>query len=226
MLRLAIQREPSHAGAHAWLAYWDLFLVGQGWAEEPQATSEEAGTLSDRALSLEPDDAHFITLAGHVRAFLARRPEEGIALHRHAINLNPNLPMAWAFLGLAQTYLGLHDEGLVSIEQATRLSPVDPHGFFFEMALTMPHLLKRNYSAVVDIGRRAIQLNPAFSSAYKGFLAALGHLGLTSEAERVRTRLLRIEPRLTLADAVRRSPMQRDEDVAHYAEGLRLAGLS
>ncbi|MBS0560231.1 MAG: hypothetical protein JSR21_09270 [Proteobacteria bacterium] len=226
MLRLAVTRDPGHAAAHAWLAYWNLFLVGQGWAEAPQLASEEAGVLADRAVALEPEDAHFITLSGHVRSFLAKRPREGIALHQHAINLNPNLPMAWAFLGLAQTYLGAHDEGLVSIEQARRLSPVDPHSFFFDMALTMPHLLKRNHAAAAEIGRRAIQLNPAFSSAYKGFLAALGHLGMTSEAEDVRARLMRIEPRLTLADAVRRSPMLRAEDVAHYAEGLRLAGLT
>jgi len=226
MLKLAIARDPNHAAAHAWLSYWHLFWVGQGWAEEPQVASEQACSLADRAVALEPGNAHFITLAGHVRSFLAKRPKEGIALHQHAINLNPNLPMAWAFLGLAQTYLGAHDEGLVSIEQARRLSPVDPHGFFFDMALTMPLLLKGDYPAAVEVGRRAIELNPAFSSAYKGFLAALGHLGLTAEADAVRARLLRIEPRLTVADAVRRSPMLRAEDVAHYAEGLRRAGLA
>ena len=41
----------------------------------------------------------------------------------------------------------------------------------------------------------------------------------------MRERLLAIEPDFTLAKALRRGPIQRAEDRAHYEEGLRLAGL-
>jgi adenylate cyclase len=146
-------------------------------------------------------------------------------LHQRALSLNPNLPMAWAFLGLAQCYLGRHDEAIDNIGQAYRLSPFDPHGFFFDMALTMPHLLKHDHEAVLRIGRRAIELNPGFSSSYKGVLAALGHLGRTAEAAELLDRLMMLEPRLTLEDAISRSPILRPADLVHYAEGLRLAGL-
>jgi DNA-binding SARP family transcriptional activator len=225
MLRTAIAIDPGHAASHAWLAYWYLFLVGQGWADDPVEATTQGGMMADRAVTLDPNDARGLTLSGHVRAFLGKRSEEAIALHQRALSLNPNLPMAWAFSGQAHCYLGFHDEAIRLINQAQRLSPFDPHGFFFVMALTMPYLLTHDHAAVVRIGRQAIELNPGFSSSYKGVLAALGHLGRTAEATDVLARLKTLEPRLTLEDAVNRSPILRPDDLAHYAEGLRLAGL-
>ena len=225
LLRAAIAIDPRHAAAHAWLAYWHLLLVGQGWADDPMTATEQGGVLADRAVVLDPNDARGLTLSGHVRAFLGKRSEEGIALHQRALSLNPNLPMAWVFCGLAQSYLGHHDEAIDSISQAHRLSPFDPHGFFFDSALIVPHMLKREHETALRVGRRAIDLNPAFSSSYKGVAALLGHLGRTVEAAGFLARLAALEPRLTLHDAVSRSPFLRPEDRAHYAEGLRLAGL-
>ena len=109
--------------------------------------------------------------------------------------------------------------------QAVRLSPSDPHLFFFDHALIMPHLLLAEYESAAEIGRRAIELNPWFSSAYKGYLAALGYLDRAPETEAVLNRLLELEPAFSVESAVARSPMTRPEDRARYAEGLRRAGL-
>jgi hypothetical protein len=93
------------------------------------------------------------------------------------------------------------------------------------MALTMPHLLRGEFDTVVTLGRRAIELNPSFSSTYKGYLAALGHLRRDRDAARVLARLLTLEPNFSIRDAVERSPMIRPADLALYAEGLRRGGL-
>jgi TolB-like protein/Tfp pilus assembly protein PilF len=224
-LELAIQEDPNHAAAHAWYAYWHLFLVGQGWAEDPEASSHRAAELAGRAVTLDPGDARSLALAGHVRGFLGKQAEEACTLHARAIALNPNLALAWCFSGLAQCYRGNHAEALRLIRQAIRLSPYDPHLFFFNMAMTMPHLLRGEYDEAVEIGRQAIGLNPGFTSTYKGHLSALGHLGRGREAERTLATLLSLEPHFSVTQAVARSPMQRSEDVERYAEGLRRAGL-
>ncbi len=226
MLRAAIAIDPGHPASHAWLAYWHLFLVGQGWASDPVRATAEGGVMADRAVTLDPNDARCLTLSGHVRAFLGKRPQEGISLHQRALALNPNLPMAWAFCGLAHSYLGIHDEAIHHIEQAQRLSPFDPHGFFFDSALAIAHMLKRDHHAALNIGRRSVELNPGFSAGHKCVLAVLGHLGRTAEAAEILSRLMALEPRLTLKDAVSRSPFLNPDDLAHYAEGLRLGGLS
>lgn len=86
-------------------------------------------------------------------------------------------------------------------------------------------MLKRDHETALRFGRRSVELNPGFSSAHKGLLAVLGHLGRKAEAAELLARLLALEPRLTLADAINRSPFLRAEDLAHYAEGLKLGGL-
>ena len=89
----------------------------------------------------------------------------------------------------------------------------------------MPHFLSGAFETAVALGRHAIELKPDFSSTYKGYLAALGHLGHDQEAPKVKARLMALEPGFSVRGAVERSPMTRREDLALYAEGLRRAGL-
>jgi DNA-binding SARP family transcriptional activator len=224
-LAAALTIEPSNAAAHAWWAYWHLLLVGQGWAKDPVRATLRAGELAERAVTLDPGDARALALVGHVRGFLHKRPEEGRGLHERALSLNPNLPLAWCFLGFASSYLGQHHEAVGHITRAQLLSPHDPHAFFFDMALMMPHFLRGNFETAVTIGRRAVELNPGCSSTYKGYLATLGHLRHEQEATRVMARLLSLEPGFSIKSATERSPMMRRDDLALYAEGLRRAGL-
>lgn len=225
MLEEALRLDPGNAAAHAWLAHWHIFLIGQGWTDNADAAVRKACMLAERAVTLDPGDARALTLAAHVRSFLDRKAHEGCALHERALAINPNLALAWCLSGLAHCYLGEADEAIRRINQARVLSPYDPHSFFFDMALTMPHLLRREHEMAAELGRRAIELNPIFSSSHKVLLAALGHLGRKEEAWTQRARLLHLEPGFTVADAVRRSPLARQQDLAYYAEGLRLAGL-
>ena len=37
--RTRSQLEPDYAAAHAWYAYWHMFLVGQGWADDAAAAT-------------------------------------------------------------------------------------------------------------------------------------------------------------------------------------------
>ncbi|HEY1411421.1 MAG TPA: BTAD domain-containing putative transcriptional regulator, partial [Rhodopila sp.] len=225
LLEMSLRVEPGSSVVHGWLAYWNLLYVGQGWADDPAAATAEAARLAERAVMLDPSDARALTLAGHVRGFLGRCPEEANALHERAIALNPNLALAWCFSGLAHSYLGRHAEALRRINVASRLSPSDPHGFFFDMALIMPNLMSGDYPGAIEAGRRAVELNPLFSSAYKGYLSALGQMDRTREAAEVRRRLLLLEPGFSVREATARSPLVRPEDIARYAEGLRRAGL-
>jgi DNA-binding SARP family transcriptional activator/tetratricopeptide (TPR) repeat protein len=225
LLEASLRADPGSSVAHGWLAYWNLLYVGQGWSPDPAESSVEAARLAERAVMLDPGDARAMTLAGHVRGFLGRHPEEASALHERAISLNPNLAIAWCFSGLSHFYLGRHEEALRRIKQAIRLSPSDPHVFFFDMALIMPHLMNGDCASAIEAGRRSIELNPLFSSAYKGYLAALGWMHPTREAGAVLQRLLALEPGFSVEAAVGRSPLMRPEDIERYAGGLRRAGL-
>ena len=225
LLRQAIGEEPDYAAAHAWYAYWQMFLLGQSWTTDATAVLTAAEAAADRAITLDPQDAKALTIAGHVRAYLHHRVREGIALHERALMVNPNLPMAWMFSGAAYAYLGDVAEADRRVRRCKQLSPIDPAAFYFDATAVLVALLKREHEAAVEAGRTVIGMNPNFSAAYKPYIAALGHLGLIAEATNTLRRLLAIEPGFTVRSFIAASPFEHVEDRDHYAAGLRLAGV-
>ncbi len=225
LLRQAIGQEPDYAAAHAWYAYWQMFLLGQSWTTDPKEVLAAAEATADRAITLDPQDAKALTIAGHVRAFLHHRVREGIALHERALTVNPNLAMAWNLSGVAHAYLGDVAEAERRVRRYKQLSPIDPAAFYFDTAAIIVALIKRDHESAVQAGRAVTGMNPNFSAAYKPYVAALGHLGLASEARDALRRLLAIEPGFTVRAFIASSPFDRIEDRDHYAAGLRLAGL-
>ena len=224
-LARAIEVEPDYAAAHAWYAYWHVFLVGQGWTESPGEIMAAGGALAERAIVLDPFDARALTIAGHVRAFLHRRHREALALHERALSLNPNLAMAWALSACAYAYLGEAEEGERRNNRYKRLSPMDPHAFFYDTFFLYIHLLKRDFESAVAVGRTVCEMNPRFTSSHKLYLAALGHTGRSREAAVVLERLLGLEPDFSVQQFVASSPLARETDRDVCAEGLRLAGV-
>jgi DNA-binding SARP family transcriptional activator/TolB-like protein len=224
-LAKAIALEPDYAAAHAWYAYWHIFFVGQGWADCPKAMMERAGELAERAIMLDPFDARGLAISGHVRAFLHRRLSEAMVLHERALSLNPNLAMAWALSAVTYAYSGDPDEAERRNDRYKKLSPLDPHAFFFDAFFVLIHLMKRDYEQAVEAGRSVSQLNPSFTAGYKPYLAALGHLHREQEAATVRRRLLALEPDFTIERFLETNPMEQESDRSHYVEGLRLAGI-
>jgi DNA-binding SARP family transcriptional activator/tetratricopeptide (TPR) repeat protein len=221
----AIGLDPDYAAAHSWYAYWHIFLFGQGWTEHPVAMMERAGNLAQHAIRLDPFDARGLSISGHVSAFLHHRLDEAMLLHDRALSLNSNLPMAWALSAITHAYAGNPEEAERRSDRYKKLSPHDPHAFFFDGFLTVIHLMKRDYHKAVEQGRKVAQLNPAFSATYKPYLAALGYLGQEQEIKKIRGELLAIEPGFTIERFLQANPMEQEVDRLHYAEGLRRAGV-
>lgn len=226
LLRRAIAQEPDNPAAHAWLACWHIVLFLQAWSGDPAAVVIEAARLATRAVMLDPQDARSLTIAGHVRAVLNRRPREALSLHERALTLNPNLGMAWAFSGAAFACLGELAEAERRMRRYKALSPLDPHACFHDVVFVLIALLRRDHEAAVATGREVSEMNPAYATAYKPYLAALGHLGHADEAALVRQRLLAVEPGFTIARFFAASPLARAEDRDHCAAGLRLANVA
>ena len=225
LLARAVSLEPDFAAAHAWFAHWHVFLVEQGWAGDVEAAAAEAGRLAGRAVALDPRDARALTVAGHVRALLHRRPREALTLHDRALLLNPNLSMAWALSAVAHTHLGNLDEARRRLDRHRQLSPLDPQAFLHDAARALVALLGRDHEAAASLGREATGMNPAHVASQRVHLAALGHLGEAAEAARVRAHLLTLEPGFSVARFLATTALQRGIDRLHFADGLQAAGL-
>jgi DNA-binding SARP family transcriptional activator/TolB-like protein len=225
-LHEAIARQPDFAAAYACCAYWHLLLLAQGWSADPQAAAAQAGSLAERAITLDPSDSLALTLAGHLRGLLHRRAREALPLHERALNFNPNLAMVWNLSGVAFTWLGDLAEAERRLQRYKRLAPLHPEAFFLDTALVDLALLKGDHEAAVAAGRDITAMNPGYREAWKPLLAALGHLGWRQEAAGALAALLALAPDFTLTGWLAECPFEQPEHRAHYAAGLRLAGVA
>ncbi len=224
MLTEAIVLDPNYAAAYAWLAYWSLMAVGLGWVDDARHVTVLAGVAADRAIQLDPANARAFSIAGHVKAYLQHDVPSALKLHTRAIELNPNLPVAWAMSSICKSYHGDHITAIREATIARSLSPRDPHIYWAEHNATLAHFLNRDLEQAETLSEVVLARNPDHVSAINVHLGILGHTGQHEEASHWLAKLKNSSPAATAAAIVGRAPW-RPDDRRYYAEGLRLAGL-
>jgi TolB-like protein len=224
LLAKAIDLDPDYAPAHAWMAYWSIMAVGQGWVQNPRDIVTLAGTSAERAVALDPLDARALAIAGHVKGYLLHDVPSALRLHARAIELNPNLPIAWTLSACSKIYNGEHATAIRHAMTSRSLSPRDPHIFFVEHTLMIAHFFNRNLDEAEMLAEVVFDRNPAHASALNIRLGILGHMGRVEEAQQCLATLREIDPTVSVDKIVSRIPLW-PEDRAFYVEGLVRAGV-
>ena len=223
-LAKAIELDPNYASAHAWLAYWSIMAVGQGWVKDPRDVTALAGASADRAVQLDGTDARALTIAGHVKSYFLHDLKSALELHASAIKLNPNLPIAWTLSSITKSYNGEHATAIRHATISHSLSPRDPHIFLTENALLVAHFFNRDLEHASMLADTVLARNARHVSGLNIRLGVLGHQGRHSEASECLRTLREIQPDVTITSIVGRIPITED-DRAYYAQGLGLAGV-
>jgi len=78
------------------------------------------------------------------------RREEALALYDKAIELNPNLALAWSMRGMCDGNLGNTARSISDFEQALRLSPRDPMRWLAQHGLAWAHLMAGRYDEALS----------------------------------------------------------------------------
>jgi TolB-like protein len=224
LLAHAIELDPDYAAAHGWLAYWSIIAAGCGWVENPQAVATLAGTSAERGVVLDPFNARALAVAGHVKGYLMHDVPSALHLHARAIELNPNLPVAWTVSAWSRIYNGEHTTAVRHAMMAQSLSPRDPHIWFAEHAVTMAQLFNRNLEEAEIVSEGVLRRHPGHVAGLNSRLAILGHLGWKDEASRCLMRLREFDPNVTVDKIASRVPLQ-PADMIFYMEGLERAGI-
>ncbi len=224
LLMQAIRLDGDYAAAHAWLAYWNIMALGQGWSDDPALAGTMAGEAAERAVMLDPSDARGVSIAGHVKAYMLHDVEAALVLHARATALNPNLPIAWTLSACAHMYNGDHRTAVAHTETALSLSPSDPHVFFAEHVASTAHMFLGNLEAADSLAGSVLSAKPGHASALKVRVATLGLLRRRGDAADYIEQLRAQDPDVSIRTILARPPL-RPHDVKIYAEGLRLAGV-
>ena len=117
------------------------------------------------------------------------------------------------------------EAAIEAIELARRLSPFDPYTFFYAGTVAVAHLAARRFEQAIEWAARTLHDQPRLLSAMRVKVAALAHLGRLDSARAELSRVLAIDPKLTIAGFREYAHFMALEVVELYVAGLRLAGL-
>jgi tetratricopeptide (TPR) repeat protein len=223
--RRAIELDPGYASAYGMAARCYSQRKVSGWVTDREQEIAETARLAWRAAQIGQDDPVAICTAGIALAYVVGDLNNGDAMIERALALNPNWAWAWLFSGWSKNWLGEPEVALERIHRAMRMSPQDPQFFNMQAGAAWSHLLAGRYAEARSWARASLRGQPGYVTALRLLAASTALLGDTSEARSVMARLRELDPDARISTISQRDPLHRQEHLASFAKGLRLAGM-
>jgi adenylate cyclase len=218
----AIELDPGYGKPYAKIAWTHMTDVNLGWSEDTSRSLAKAQEFASLAIAHDDEEAwgHW-ALAGH--HLCCGRHDRAIAEYNRAIELNPNDADVLNDFGQCLSYAGRALEGVQVVHKAMRLNPHHPE--YWEMQFGPILFDARQYEqaiATLESLRSIDTINVWLYLAASH--AALGHY---EQARNAVGRVLALDPEATVAQSTTpsRAPYKSPDDVQHFRESLRKAGL-
>lgn len=221
----AIELDPEFASAYGMAAWCHFWRKLNGWMSDRTREIAEGARLARLAVELGRDDAVALTRGGHALGHLAGDVDAGIALLDRARLLNPNLAPAWYLGGILRALRGETDAAIENLLYAMRLSPLDPEMFRMQVGMALAHFFAGRFDMAADWAEKALGNLPTFLPPVALLAACHALTGRMDKAQQAMRRLHELAPSLCVSSLKDWLPIQRSEDLARLADGLRLAGL-
>ena len=221
----ATELDPSLGAAFSGIAEACYFSLVYGHSDAPEFDRDEALSAARTAVELDGEDAAAHCTFGRIH-YARREHDQAISELQLALELNPSLAWAHYGIGAALVFSGRARQALPSLRAAIKLSPRDPNMGSFLVRTADAHLFMREYDEAVAWARKALRESGFQWSRYAVLLSALGHLDRPEEARRVLRDFRPRRPDFSV-DFVRTTHLISDpDDMDHYLDGLRKAGVS
>ncbi|RXT57696.1 CadC-family transcriptional regulator [Bosea sp. Tri-44] len=222
---MATELDPEFASAYGMAAWCHLWRKVNGWMVDRPREIAEGVRLARQAVEFGRDDAVALTRAGHALGHFTGDLDGGIALIDRAVLLNPNLAAAWFLGGFLRALNGEPVSALEHFEHAVRLSPLDPEIFRMQVGMALAHFFAGHFDSAVAWAEKAAGNLPSLLVAAAVMAASHALSGRANEARQAMERMHALDPSMRIAKLKDWLPIHRSEDLARFAEGLRLAGL-
>ena len=214
----AIELDPDYARAYSGLAWTYLMEKYERWGDAPDAALDKAQELAAQAVKVNPASHSAWLIQGNVQRARGDMHQSAVSVNR-AIALNPNDVDSYMFLADIKTNQGEIAESIELIERAGELSTrtTNRHKTVYGRAL---YAGKRYEEA-----RNVLETVDDLSFAHRLLAMTYAQMGEGQKAESTAKLYLKRYPEFTVAEHMDNISMQREEDRAHYAEGLEKAGF-
>ena len=159
---------------------------------------------------------------------VTKRVDRAMIESIHALELDPNLAMAYALMGLHALHLGRGQETEGHVREALRLSPFDPFSSRWFAIVGFAKNSLGHYEEAIAWLTQSISRNGTFAMAHFHLGSALAHLGRMEEARSAAIEGLALDPTFNLASF---RAAELSDDPYYFAwrerliEGMRKAGL-
>jgi TolB-like protein len=221
----AIEIDPHFAPSYGMAARCLSQRKTANWVEDVDREIAEAERLARLAVEFGRDDPTALAAAGLALAFVVGRIAEGGALIDRCLALNPNIAWAWLFGGWVKAWNGDPEEAIARVNRAIALSPNDPYLSSMRRAIAFAHFVAHRYALAIEFADMNASAPQNAFNALAIVAACCAYLGQMDRAHETMKKIRTIEPHLRCSNLRHRFPMTRDNDVEHFANGLRLAGL-
>ena len=225
LLDTLIERASRQAIPRAWLAKWHVLRVQQGWSSDPHEDARLALDSTRRALDTDPHCSLALAISGFVHTNLLKQLDVAQEHYEAALKINPNDSLAWLLRGTLHAFKGEGQQAVTYTQRALRLSPLDPHRYFYDSLAATAHLSSHQFDRALKLAKRSLKANRTHTSTLRAMAIAQWWLGLHTEARETVQGLLKLEPALTIRDYRERSPSTGFQTGSEWAEALRQAGV-
>ncbi|MGD8981998.1 MAG: tetratricopeptide repeat protein, partial [Desulfobacterales bacterium] len=218
----AIALDPEYPRGYRLLAATHWLDVMYGASKSPNVSLDQAVSLYQKVISMDPSDAVAYAFLGTVYT-LKKQYEKAIALQKQAISINPNAADAHAFLGRTLIYTGRFEEAIDRLKKAFRLNPLPPTWYFH--FLGHAYYLAGRYEEAIAEYKKALHRSPENLMANIGLTASYSSLNYEKKTQVAAAKVLKINPNFSLTDLGKRFPIKNPSDRDRFIVALRKAGL-
>jgi TolB-like protein/Flp pilus assembly protein TadD len=181
----ALTIDADNVDALVGVAFTNVTDWANDWTKD-RAVVRRANDAVTRALAIDPRNAFAYYVKSEVLTYSLEldfrgRITQAIAAEETAIALNPNLAGAYARLGRLYARAGQPERTAALVEQAIRLSPLDPSLGRWLYAAGTAQLQIGHYDAAIDTFRKSVTANPELSISWNNLTAA--YLGAGRDVE-------------------------------------------
>ena len=225
LLETLIERGVRQAVPQAWLAKWHVLRVQQGWSDDPQHEAQLALRCTKQALDTDPHCSLALAIDGLVHTHLSKRLDVAQERYNLAIETNPNDSLAWLLKGTMHAFMGDGKLAVDCTQRALKLSPLDPHRYYYDSLAATAHLAAHQYDRALDLAQRSLRATRAHTSTLRAKAIAEWQLGRHEAARKTAQDLLRLEPDLTVSGWLKRSPSAPFSIGKEWMNVLRQVGV-
>ena len=218
----ALALEPTSIPALTGIAWSHMIDWGSRWSGPGDDAVERANNLARQALTLDNTDYRVHLLLGSILAN-QKKYVEALSHYQQAMGLNANDANGAAQMGNLLISLGRFSDALDWFRKATRLNPFHPAWYLY--GIGEAYYCARQYEQAIPPLQTAVDRFPTYITPRRHLAAVYAQLGHIDEARMEIAEIRKRDPLVSISLYRERSRYKNSEDLDHYLDGLRKAGL-